>query len=84
MKETATYDQLQQMEGYFPKRYFPDLDDPTKDPLRDHCDVIIEELGELIGMVRCAKCITRRINELNKAHAKLGMSEECKHVSDFC
>ena len=69
------------MESYFPKKYFPDRDDPTKDPLRDHCDVIIEELGELIGMIRCTKCITHRMNKLNRAHAKLRMSEECYRVS---
>ena len=82
LRETATLDQLKQMEGYFPRRY-SDLDDPTKDPLRDHCDVIIEKLGELTGMIRCAKCIVPRMNELNKAHAKLGISEECKRVSDL-
>lgn len=81
LKETATEDQLKQMESYFPKKYFPDLDDPMKDPLRDHCDVIIEELGELIGMIRCAKCVTHRIKQLNRLHAKLGVSEECRCVS---
>ena len=84
LKEIATEDQIQQMESYFPKKYFPNWDDPTKDPLRDHCDVIIEELGELIGMIRCTKCITHRINKLNMAHTELGMSEECRHVSIQC
>ena len=81
LKEIATEDQIQQMESYFPEKYFPDRDDPTKDPLRDHCDVIIEELSELIGMIRCTKCITHRMNKLNWAHSKLGISEECRCVS---
>jgi len=81
VKEIATDAQLKQLESYFPKKYFPDLDDPTKDPLRDHCDVIIEKLGELIGMIRCTKCITSKVNELNEVHDTLGVSNEYKHVS---
>lgn len=85
VREIATDDQLKQIESHFPRKYFPDLDDPTKDPLRDHCDVIIEKLGELIGMIRCPKCITSKINELNKVHVTLGISEECRRVSvSYC
>lgn len=81
MREIATEDQLKQIGSYFPEKYHPDLNDPTKDPLRDHCDVIIEQLAELIGMIRCSKCITRKINEINKAHTDLGISKEIRCVS---
>ena len=70
------------MESYFPKKYFPDRDDPTGDSLRDHCDVIMEQLGEAIVMIRCSKCITHKINEIHKVHVALGISKENQRVSN--